>query len=65
VLDEGGGYFKRIKTDCIHPIKLSVAPNGVTLKKTRNLANEDGIIDELNDPRKNQTDMDHENDESI
>jgi hypothetical protein len=27
------GYFETMKTNCIHPLKLLSAPNGVTLKR--------------------------------
>jgi hypothetical protein len=46
------GYFETMKTNCIHPLKLLSAPNGVTLKRNRTFKNEEGIMDDLNEPRK-------------
>jgi hypothetical protein len=51
-LMKGEGYSERMKKMCIHPLKLISAPNGVTLKRTRAFTNEEGVMDNLNEPRK-------------
>jgi hypothetical protein len=67
-----------MKTNFIHPLELLSAPNGVTLKSTRTFTNEEGIMDDLNEPRKKRKkekniprivvglrpDIDQENDDS-
>jgi hypothetical protein len=45
------GYFETMKTNCIHPLKLLSAPNGVTLKRNQTITNEEGVMDDLNEPR--------------
>jgi hypothetical protein len=40
-LMKGEGYFERMKTNCIHPLKLLSAPNGVTLKRNQTFTNEE------------------------